>query len=102
MFSAMLGGFADQQLARDLARSTVEGRENTVEAFAAYVNAFPNSGRRRWSTNGLVTCAHCVTIRGGPWSYRLDTFNISYGLASPEVFLGTPPTRSIDERGFLR
>lgn len=40
--------------------------------------------------------------RGGPWSYRLDTFNISYGPASPEVFLGTPPTRRVDERGFLR
>ncbi|MDF6016985.1 hypothetical protein [Streptomyces sp. JH34] len=26
VFSAMLGGFADQQLARNLARSTVEGR----------------------------------------------------------------------------
>ncbi len=41
VFSAMLGGFANQQLARNLARSTVEGRENTVKAFAAYVNAFP-------------------------------------------------------------
>ncbi|MFI0263150.1 hypothetical protein ACH4OW_29465 [Streptomyces sp. NPDC017056] len=40
--------------------------------------------------------------RGGPWSYRLDTFNISYGPASPEVFLGTSPTRRVDERGFLR
>ncbi|MFE9480559.1 hypothetical protein ACFYNM_18385 [Streptomyces spororaveus] len=37
----MLGGFANQQLARNLARSTVEGRENTVKAFTAYVNAFP-------------------------------------------------------------
>ncbi|MEN2424000.1 site-specific integrase, partial [Streptomyces rimosus] len=41
VFSAMLGGFANQQLARNLARSTVEGRENTVKAFTAYVNAFP-------------------------------------------------------------
>ncbi|MFE4795292.1 hypothetical protein ACFRFL_09325 [Streptomyces sp. NPDC056708] len=41
MLTAMLGGFANQQLARNLARSTVEGRENTVKAFAAYVNAFP-------------------------------------------------------------
>ena len=37
VFSAMLAGFANQQLARNLARSTVEGRENTVRAFANYV-----------------------------------------------------------------
>jgi integrase/recombinase XerC len=37
----MLAGFANQQLARHLARSTVEGRESTVRAFANYVNAFP-------------------------------------------------------------
>lgn len=43
-----------------------------------------------------------VGSTGGPWSYRLDTYNISYGPASPKVFLGTPPTRSVDERGFLR
>jgi integrase/recombinase XerC len=41
VFSAMLAGFANQQLARNLARSTVEGRENTVRAFVNYVNAFP-------------------------------------------------------------
>jgi site-specific recombinase XerD len=41
VFEAMLEGFANQQLARNLAHTTVEGRENTVRAFAAYVNAFP-------------------------------------------------------------
>ncbi|MGW3813424.1 tyrosine-type recombinase/integrase [Streptomyces sp. NPDC005046] len=41
VFNAMMQGFANQQLARNLARSTVEGRENAVKAFAAYVNAFP-------------------------------------------------------------
>ncbi|WP_246203486.1 hypothetical protein [Streptomyces tailanensis] len=41
VFAAMLTGFANQQLARSLARTTVEGRENTVKAFAAYVNAYP-------------------------------------------------------------
>lgn len=34
VFSAMLAGFANQQLARNLARSTADGRENTVRAFA--------------------------------------------------------------------
>ena len=41
VFTAMLSGFANQQLARNLARTTVEGRENTVKAFAAYVNTYP-------------------------------------------------------------
>lgn len=37
----MLTGFANQQPARNLARTTVEGRENTVKAFAAHVNTYP-------------------------------------------------------------
>ncbi|MFR9774036.1 tyrosine-type recombinase/integrase [Nocardia sp. SC052] len=41
VFEAMLAGFANQQLARNLAHTTVEGREKTVKAFTAYVNAFP-------------------------------------------------------------
>ena len=41
VFTAMLAGFANQQLARNLARTTVEGRENTVRAFAAYVSTYP-------------------------------------------------------------
>jgi len=41
VFTAMLSGFANRQLARNLARTTVEGRENTVKAFAAYVNTYP-------------------------------------------------------------
>ena len=41
VFQAMLAGFANQQLARNLARTTVEGRQNTVEAFTAYVNTYP-------------------------------------------------------------
>ncbi|MEW5630114.1 hypothetical protein AB1388_26660 [Streptomyces hydrogenans] len=38
---------------------------------------------------------------GGPWSYRLDTFNVAYCPASPEVFLGTP-VHHVDERAPLR
>lgn len=41
VFTAMPTGFADQQLARNLARTTVEGWENTVTAFVAYVNTYP-------------------------------------------------------------
>lgn len=41
VFAAMLTGFANQQLARNLARTTVEGRERTVKTFAAHADAFP-------------------------------------------------------------
>jgi hypothetical protein len=61
VFAGMLSGFANQQLARNLARSTVEGRENTVRAFAAYVNTYRGCGRRRWWMSGSGTCARCVT-----------------------------------------
>ena len=41
VFQAMLDGWRNQQLARNLARSTVEGREASVKAFADYVSAYP-------------------------------------------------------------
>ncbi|MFF3889919.1 hypothetical protein [Streptomyces sp. NPDC001914] len=37
----------------------------------------------------------------GAWSYRLETFNILYGAAMPDVFLGVP-SRRVDERRHLR
>jgi hypothetical protein len=55
VFSAMLAGFANQQLARNLARSTVEGRENAVRAFAKYVKALGE----RWNEKfrlGKIFC----------------------------------------------
>ena len=41
VFAAMLEGWRNQQLARNLAFTTAEGRERTVKAFAGHVNAFP-------------------------------------------------------------
>jgi hypothetical protein len=41
VFSAMLGGWRNQQLARNLAFSTINGREKTVAAFARHADAFP-------------------------------------------------------------
>ncbi|MGX1541948.1 hypothetical protein [Streptomyces adustus] len=38
---------------------------------------------------------------GGAWSYQLETFDIVYGFAAPDVFLGVP-TRRADERRALR
>lgn len=40
-FEAMLDGWRNQQLARRLAFSTVEGRERAVRAFATHAGAFP-------------------------------------------------------------
>ncbi|MDT0546350.1 MULTISPECIES: hypothetical protein [Streptomyces] len=42
-----------------------------------------------------------VGFCGGEWSYRLDTLNVAYGPAAPDVFLGSP-TRRVDERAYLR
>ena len=41
VFSAMLDGWRNQQLARNLALSTVDGREVKVRAFARHADAFP-------------------------------------------------------------
>ncbi|MDI3316006.1 MAG: site-specific integrase, partial [Mycobacterium sp.] len=41
VFAAMLDGWRNQQLARNLAFSTVEGRERAVKAFAKHADAFP-------------------------------------------------------------
>ena len=35
------------------------------------------------------------------WSYRLDTLNLAYGSATPDVFMSAP-THHIDERASLR
>ncbi len=45
IFDAMLSGWRNQQLARNLAFSTIEGRENRVRDFARHCGAFP----REWS-----------------------------------------------------
>jgi hypothetical protein len=41
VFSAMLGGWRNQQLARNLAFSTINGRERVVQVFARHAGAFP-------------------------------------------------------------
>jgi integrase len=41
VFTAMLDGWRNQQLARNLAFSTINGREKVVRAFAAHGDAFP-------------------------------------------------------------
>jgi integrase/recombinase XerC len=61
VFAAMLAGWRNQQLARNLAISTVEGRERTVRAFATHAEAFP------WTwTPGQVDewCTDLRAVRG--------------------------------------
>ncbi|MCI2424368.1 site-specific integrase [Saccharopolyspora sp. K220] len=41
VFAAMLDGWRNQQLARNLALSTIDGREKAVRAFARHADAFP-------------------------------------------------------------
>lgn len=41
VFTAMLDGWRAQQLARNLAFGTIDGREHAVRAFAGHANAFP-------------------------------------------------------------
>lgn len=41
VFEAMLGGWRNQQLARNLALSTIEKRAGRLRAFFEYVGAFP-------------------------------------------------------------
>lgn len=41
VFTAMLDGWRNQQLARNLAFSTIEGREKAVRAFVLHADAFP-------------------------------------------------------------
>lgn len=49
VFTAMLEGWRNQQLARNLAFSTINGREKVVQAFARHADAFP----WRWSAQHL-------------------------------------------------
>jgi integrase/recombinase XerC len=41
VFAAMLDGWRNQQLARNLALSTINGREKAVQAFARHAEVFP-------------------------------------------------------------
>jgi len=57
VFSAMLDGWRNQQLARNLAFSTVEGRERVVRAFAVHADAFP------WQWTPLLADEWCTDLR---------------------------------------
>ncbi|MFD8289595.1 hypothetical protein ACFV2B_15480 [Streptomyces lavendulae] len=50
----------------------------------------------RWQVNYRFAGSH-----GDAWTYRLDTFNIAYGPAPTDLFLGTP-TQRVNELAALR
>jgi site-specific recombinase XerD len=57
VFTAMLDGWRNQQLARNLAFGTIDGRENTVRAFARHADAFP------WRWTPLMVDEWCGDLR---------------------------------------
>ena len=56
----MLDGWADQQLARNLAAPTIAKRAAAVRAFAPTRTRSRGSGRRRCSMSGWATCGRCA------------------------------------------
>jgi integrase/recombinase XerC len=58
VFAAMLDGWGSQQLARNLAAGTVEGRRRTVRAFADHAEAFP------WIWTAQMVDDWCADLRG--------------------------------------
>jgi integrase len=57
VFTAMLDGWRNQQLARNLAFSTIEGRERAVRAFAAHAEASP------WQWTPQLVDEWCTDLR---------------------------------------
>jgi site-specific recombinase XerD len=57
VFAAMLEGWGSQQLARNLAPGTVEGRQRAVRAFAAHAGAYP------WAWTPQMVDEWCTDLR---------------------------------------
>jgi integrase/recombinase XerC len=57
VFAAMLDGWGSQQLARNLAPGTVEGRQRAVRAFAAHAGAYP------WAWTPQMVDEWCTDLR---------------------------------------
>jgi integrase/recombinase XerC len=57
VFAAMLDGWGSQQLARNLAPGTVQGRQRAVRAFAAHAGAWP------WAWTPQMVDEWCTDLR---------------------------------------
>jgi integrase/recombinase XerC len=76
LFTAMLDGWRNQQLARRLTFSTMEGRERVIRAFAAHVGEFPWAWTAQmadeWMTDlRAVRGLRRSTLRGYQMAVRL-------------------------------
>jgi hypothetical protein len=105
-FEAMLGGWRNQQLARRLAFSTVEGRERAVRAFATHAGAFPWEWTPtlvdEWMTDlRAVRRLRRSTLRGYQIAVRLFCGYITdpvYGWSAEcEKWFGTHPVQVVHE-----
>lgn len=106
VFEAMLEGWRNQQLARNLKFSTIEQRENAVRAFAAATNTYP----WRWSPQMVdewlgdgraVRGIKHTTVRNYQQSVRLFCWFVTdpaYGWAEECIArFGTHPVQVVHE-----
>jgi len=106
VFDAMVDGWRNQQLARNLAASTVAGREEKVRAFARHSDAFPWQWTAQladeWlgDLRGVRGCARS-TVRGYQGAVQLFCAYVTdpaYGWAREcEGRFGTHPVQVIHE-----
>jgi integrase/recombinase XerC len=106
VFTAMLRGWSDQQLARNLAVGTIEGRVNAVRAFTAHANTFPWQWRPQLVDEWLadlrsVRRLRRSTLRNYQTAVRLFCqflIDPNYGwVAECEARFGTHPVQVVHE-----
>jgi site-specific recombinase XerD len=106
VLEAMLEGWRNQQLARNLAMSTVEGREERVRAFARHADAFPWQWTAQLADEWLgdlrgVRGRAISTVRGYQNAVQLFCAYVTdpaYGWAGEcEARFGTHPVQVIHE-----
>ena len=105
-FAAMLDGWRNQQLARRLAFSTVEGREQVIRGFAAHADAFPRAWTPQllddWMTDlRAVRGLRRSTLRGYQMAVRLFCRCVTdpaYGWSAEcQARFGTHPVQVVHE-----
>ncbi len=106
VFEAMLTGWRNQQLARNLAFSTIEGRENQVRAFARHCERFPwewspqlagewFTGIRAVRGNARPTLRSCQVALRLFCAFAVDP---AYGWAGQcQIRFGTHPIQVVHE-----
>ena len=93
LFEAMLEGWRNQMLARNLAPATIRNEIRLVRAFAAYADAYPWRWRGRWPTSGSLTCARFAMSRSPRCAAIRSRSAVSVG-SSPTPGTGGRPSVS--------